>query len=812
MNRSSQPVTNPYLTVKKQKGKSAVLNPYKVCRNAVNDHKDSNSTNHGCERIMHDEEVKVVKNHSNTGSLAPVNSEGHTNGCQNVKRSNGIVQQEYIKAKNPYILSRSMKMKSMVTKVKNPYKVQTKIRPSAQNVSSEQRREPDRSECIVNKTRAIKRDIGTEGTERVNKLKVLKSEDSLIIATGKSQAMSIQNRNTIHELEMQKTTKQNRAEVSYQKKIENNHNFPRGSDIKQILSTAKMPSLVEVKGQDKAEAIINAAQVNKDHSLETKPHNHYPLNTHLSTVVASNKSIHDVKRSYSATGTEISLPEPLIYDEDRTRNIKDQYRLTLIKNADLSGTLKNGWKLLQHQKIGVLLALQMRKILLAYDMGLGKTLIGCVFAKAFKKTFPQLKVYIISPVSLKKEWERTASDVTGLECEPDKSPKMQLNQDSLDVRITSWAKVPLRVPPHIQHYIVICDEAHNLQSMESGRTKDTLKLTHGERCVGVLLLTGTPMKNGKPANLFPLLRAVGHPFGDDQRLYEAYFCNGQHKTFGGRTVWDASGSSNLGLLNCHIKSHVVYKTKEECLMLPEKKREFRTVPVGSKFEIQHNRALADLAAVFKASKSKYHKDESGEAVLGAFARVRQVAAYAKIDATVSLAKSILEEEPSIVIFTYFVQVAKEVHRKLESHGWNGEFLSGETPSSKRQAMVDNFQAGISPVFCCTFGAGGVGITLTAARTIILMDRPWTPGDALQAEDRVRRIGQTKSVRSIWLRCFECDTQIDNLLDSKNDNATSVVSSDTQSNEHKAAPKISIKSLVETIVKDVGSTRSSVRTK
>lgn len=71
--------------------------------------------------------------------------------------------------------------------------------------------------------------------------------------------------------------------------------------------------------------------------------------------------------------------------------------------------------------------------------------------------------------------------MTGLECEVDKSPKTQLDQDSLDVRITSWAKVPLRVPPHVKNYVVICDEAHNLQSMESGRTKDTLKLTHGKR-------------------------------------------------------------------------------------------------------------------------------------------------------------------------------------------------------------------------------------------------------------------------------------------------------------------------------------------
>ena len=63
------------------------------------------------------------------------------------------------------------------------------------------------------------------------------------------------------------------------------------------------------------------------------------------------------------------------------------------------------------------------------------------------------------------------------------------------------------------------------------------------------------MKNGKPANLFPLLRAIGHPFGDDQMSYETYFCNGQQKRFGpgcGRLVWDASGSSNLNLLRAHI--------------------------------------------------------------------------------------------------------------------------------------------------------------------------------------------------------------------------------------------------------------------
>jgi SNF2 family DNA or RNA helicase len=99
-------------------------------------------------------------------------------------------------------------------------------------------------------------------------------------------------------------------------------------------------------------------------------------------------------------------------------------------------------------------------------------------------------------------------------------------------------------------------------------------------------------------------------------------------------------------------------------------------------------------------------DVQSEAVLGAFQKVRFIASKAKIDATVSMARSILETESSIVIFTFFVDVAKEVQKKLRDIGWNGEVLAGDVPPTKRQAMVDKFQSGVTPVFIATFGAGG----------------------------------------------------------------------------------------------------------
>lgn len=84
------------------------------------------------------------------------------------------------------------------------------------------------------------------------------------------------------------------------------------------------------------------------------------------------------------------------------------------------------------------------------------------------------------------------------------------------------------------------------------------------------------------------------------------------------------------------------------------------------------------------------------------------------------------------------------------------------------------QAGESAVFVCTFGAGGVGLTLTAACSIVLIDRPWTPGETFQAEDRVRRIGQTKNVKSYWVSGFELDKQIDQTIRSKEETSNAVL--------------------------------------
>lgn len=492
------------------------------------------------------------------------------------------------------------------------------------------------------------------------------------------------------------------------------------------------------------------------------------------------------------------MPKELQFSQDRVKPVNDEYREALIQNANLSATLNNGWKLFSHQKRAILKALLMRRCILALDCGLGKTVIGCVWAKSMQKTFKDLKVFVICPVSMTQEWQRTAQEATGFVVS---DAKQGLDSSDANIQVCSWSKIPIEVPRSVPKYVVICDEAHSMQSMAAQRTRSILKLIGYSRCVGVLLLSGTPMKNGKPLNLFPLLKAVKHPFGEHQKAYEAFFCAGHQKQMRGSVVWDATGSSNLIQLNHQISSHLLYMNKDDVLSdLPPQCRETRQVPVSSRHQLQHNQALVELAHLYH---SNGNFENAGDVVLTAVQKVRMIGAFAKIDATVGLAKEILQKEAAIVIFSSFAQVAKAVHKQLADSGWHGEILTGETPAKRRQGMVDNFQQGLSPVFVSTFGAGGVGLTLTAAHSIILLDRPWTPGDAKQAEDRVRRIGQIKPVTSFWMAAFDIDKQIDDLLEQKKIISETVLtttdSMDDSVPSSLGAPRISISQLLKSIL-------------
>lgn len=126
--------------------------------------------------------------------------------------------------------------------------------------------------------------------------------------------------------------------------------------------------------------------------------------------------------------------------------------------------------------------------------------------------------------------------------------------------------------------MVIFDEAHAMQSLKSQRTQAALKLSLHPRCSGVVLSTGTPMKNGRPANILPLLMAIKHPVARDKTAFEVRYCNAKKTKF---CPWDTSGAANLEELRVRIGPYLLRKTKEECLMtLPRLVRREQNISVS----------------------------------------------------------------------------------------------------------------------------------------------------------------------------------------------------------------------------------------
>jgi hypothetical protein len=150
----------------------------------------------------------------------------------------------------------------------------------------------------------------------------------------------------------------------------------------------------------------------------------------------------------------------------------------------------------------------------------------------------------------------------------------------------------------------------------------------------------------------------------------------------------------------------------------------------------------------------------GEA-LAMLSALRQAASLCKIDTALEIANEVLEQGQGVVLFAEFVETAKILAEQLRVPAYTGARTKDE-----RWQIVQDFQAGKTKAFVATGAAGGIGLNLTAGSTVIMVDRPLTPGDAEQQEDRLHRIGQHWPVTSIWLQAFAIDHAIDRILQEK----------------------------------------------
>jgi superfamily II DNA or RNA helicase len=122
-----------------------------------------------------------------------------------------------------------------------------------------------------------------------------------------------------------------------------------------------------------------------------------------------------------------------------------------------------------------------------------------------------------------------------------------------------------------------------------------------------------------------------------------------------------------------------------------------------------------------------------------------ISASAKMDALLELLANLRENGHRALIFSQFTDYLAIVRKTVESQGWNSLYLDGQTPAAERSRLVDAFQRGEGDFFLISLKAGGMGLNLTAANYVILLDPWWNPAVENQAADRVHRIGQKNPV-------------------------------------------------------------------
>lgn len=370
------------------------------------------------------------------------------------------------------------------------------------------------------------------------------------------------------------------------------------------------------------------------------------------------------------------------------------------------------------------------RALVASAPGSGKTAIAIrSLVETHSVSFPAL---VICPATVTrnwaKEWAMWGSGFKTVLIEDSTTP-IPLDQDyRTTVFVISWALLDARLSDLLSLNLkaVVADEAHYSRNRDTLRAQALYQLTRSVN--GILLLSGTPIVNNldELAALNELLRTE--------------------------------------------KPLMLRRLLEDVAPdIPEKKRSYVYIRLRSKHREAYDRAMYDFEEWLRTEAQALKEDGLSEediertlAVEG-LAKVgylRRLVGEYKVPAAADwIARAIRVGEP-VVVFLEHQHVLKKLSRALRKQRIRHAVIDGMTSPIQRQALVEQFQKGEFPVFIGT-RAAKEGITLTTARHLLFVERFFTSADEEQAEDRVRRIGQTHKT-TIWY--LHADATIDDRLD------------------------------------------------
>lgn len=410
-------------------------------------------------------------------------------------------------------------------------------------------------------------------------------------------------------------------------------------------------------------------------------------------------------------------------------------------------------ELLPYQRDGVEFLTTRQHAMLCDEMGLGKT----IQAIAAINKLGARKVLIVCPATLKLNWykeldkwlekTRVIQVLYQTKCIIDPGTDIVIVNYDLISHGSHGHAAPGLIAKQIldrEWAVGIFDECHYLKNMASLRSKVILQKNKvASRCIYKWFLTGTPVLN-RPSELYPIFKAVFPDVIWPYVLYTRYvrhFCGGY---FDGYKLCD-KGASNIEELARRIKRSgiMLRRLKADVLAsLPEK--QYQLIPVASKDTF----GLSGLISKTISWRNRIIKHQKLEGDLGEIAEVRHRFAQLKLPYCIDHLHGLLENINKVVVFAYHTDIIDKLHQEF---GEISVVLDGRTSQTAREEAVKKFQEDPTcRVFIGQIQAAGVGITLTAASTVVFIESSWVPGEVEQAIDRCHRIGQKDSVLAQFL--------------------------------------------------------------
>ncbi|GAA1467794.1 DEAD/DEAH box helicase [Microbacterium thalassium] len=398
--------------------------------------------------------------------------------------------------------------------------------------------------------------------------------------------------------------------------------------------------------------------------------------------------------------------------------------------------------------------------ILADDMGLGKTLQALGLIAHMRESGEERPVLVVAPTSVLGTWrDEAARFAPGLRVHVADATRARADvaladaARASDIVVTSYAILRLDESAFadVDWAAAILDEAQAVKNPATRVHRAALAL----RADAIFALTGTPVENGL-ADLWALL-ALTSPglFPSAPRFRRDYIGPIED----GKVPENAEGgpyrAARLDRLRRRIRPFVLRRTKERVAAeLPPKQEQVLHVELSAAHRavydtiLQRERQkvlglLPDLDRnrfiVFRSITLLRMLSLAPELVDAGDGRIRS----AKLDALVAQLDELAAEGHRALVFSQFTSFLDIVQRRLDADGIASARLDGST--RRRDDVVDGFRRGDAPVFLVSLKAGGVGLTLTEADYVFLLDPWWNPAAEAQAIDRTHRIGQDAPV-------------------------------------------------------------------